>query len=128
MKKDSKMTYESVLCACSFYMFDRITNTFLFNFLAIDLFFNTQIKIGIYIAKPIGGSRTYSCDNIPFGLKAIIKELDKSKYNYQFCNKNNYNNFEFHKFRFKFINILNFTILKRLKEKTETTLKFMQLL
>lgn len=61
----------------------------------MDLFFNTQIKIGIYIAKPLAGSRTYGIDNIPFGLKAIIKELDKSIYNYQYCNEKNYNDFDF---------------------------------
>jgi len=61
----------------------------------MDLFFNTQIKIGIYIAKPLAGSRTYSIQNIPFGLKAIIKELNKSIYNYQYCNDKNYNNFDF---------------------------------
>lgn len=61
----------------------------------MNLFFNTQVNIGIYIAKPLGGSRTYSKDNLPFGLKAIIKELDASKYNYSYCDINTFNNYDF---------------------------------
>jgi len=61
----------------------------------MNLFFKSQINIGIYIAKPLGGSRTYGIDNIPFGLKAIIKELDVSKYNYSYCDINKINDYDF---------------------------------
>jgi len=61
----------------------------------MNLFFNSQIKIGIYIAKSLGGSRTYGVDNIPLGLKAIIKELDCSKFNYSYCDIKTINDYDF---------------------------------
>lgn len=55
---------------------------------------NTK-KIGIYIAKPLNCNRIYMEKALPFGLKAIISEINLSKYSISFCNRKNVDEFDF---------------------------------
>lgn len=57
--------------------------------------FTATKKIGIYIAGMLAWSRTYTKENIPFGLKAIISEIDINKYDIDYCDKETVNNFDF---------------------------------
>jgi len=57
--------------------------------------FSGNIKIGIYIAKDHLWFKTYKEDSLPFGLKAILSELDLSRYEASFCNIDSVNNFDF---------------------------------
>jgi radical SAM superfamily enzyme YgiQ (UPF0313 family) len=59
------------------------------------ILFDDNLKVGIYIAKDHLWFKTYKESSIPFGLKAVISELDASKYYASFCHINTVNDFDF---------------------------------
>lgn len=60
----------------------------------MDLF-SGNIKVGIYISRDHLWFKTYKADSLPFGLKAVVSELDSSKYSISICDKDSAHNFDF---------------------------------
>lgn len=63
----------------------------------MDLFLasNKVKKVGIYIPKPYTGRRTYSEEDLPFGLKSIISQIDLSQFSIGYANISNYNEYDY---------------------------------
>lgn len=60
-----------------------------------NLFSQMTKKIGIYIAKDHLWFKAYKEDSLPFGLKAIISELDSSMYEVAYCDQFTVNKYDF---------------------------------
>ncbi len=59
----------------------------------MNLFSNK--KVGIYISKDHLWFKTYKQDSLPFGLKAVISELDPSLYEVGYCDQDTVNKYDF---------------------------------